>query len=68
MRNEKGPYAICGQRSPWSACAQAQAELGLRFPLTESGDNVVYVDEQKVPRLDCTDAHVDLDQRCPQIA
>ena len=40
MRNarthEKSPYAICGQRRPKSACAFAQADLGLRCPLTES--------------------------------
>ena len=35
---EKGPYAICGQRRPWSACAYAQADLGLRCPLTERTD------------------------------
>ena len=34
--------------------------LGLRCPLSESVDTVVYVDEQKMPRLDCTDAHADL--------
>ena len=44
---EKVPYAICGQRRPWSACAFAQADLGLRCPLKESMDTVVhvYVDE-----------------------
>ena len=42
--------------------------MGLRYPLTESADTVVYVDQQKMPRLDSTDAHADLDVRCPQIA
>ena len=28
-----GPYAICGTRRPRSACAFAQADLGLRFQL-----------------------------------
>ena len=27
---------MCGQRSPWSACAFAQSDQGLRYPLTES--------------------------------
>ena len=45
-----------------------QADLGLRCPLTESMDTVVYVDEQRMIRSDCTDAHADLDLRCPQIA
>ena len=31
-------------------------------------DTVVYVDEQKMPRLDCTDSHADLDLRCLHIA
>ena len=30
------------------------ADLGLRCPLTESIDTVVYVDEQKMPASDCT--------------
>ena len=34
--------------------------------LTESVDTVVYVDGQKMPRLDSTDAHADLDLSCPQ--
>ena len=29
---------------------------------------VVYVDEQKMPRLDCIGARADLDLRCPQNA
>ena len=36
--------------------------------LTESVITVVYVEEQIMPRLDCTDAHTDLDLRCLQIA
>ena len=32
----------------------------------QSVDTVVYVDEQKMPRLVCTDVHADLDLRCPQ--
>ena len=42
--HKKGPYALCGQRKPRSACAKAQADQGLRCPLTESMDTVVYVD------------------------
>ena len=59
--HEKSPYAVCGQHRPWSACAFMQAKQGLRFPLTESVDTVVNVNEQKMPRLDCTDADADLD-------
>ena len=46
--DEKIPYTTCGQRRPRSACAFAQAYLGLRYPLTESGHIVVYVDEQRI--------------------
>ena len=42
----------------------AQADPGLCCRLTESVHTVVYVDKQKVPRLDCTDAHADLDLHC----
>ena len=42
--------------------------MGLRCSLTESVDTVVYVDEQKMPGLGCTDAHDYLDLRCPQNA
>ena len=38
--------------------AQAQADQGLRCPDTESVDTEIYVDEEKVPRIDCTDAVV----------
>ena len=49
MRNaQKGP--LCNLRT-------TQADQGLRCPLTESVDTVVYADEQKMPRLDRTDAH-----------
>ena len=30
-------------------------------------DTVVSVNEQKMPKLDCTDAHSDLDLGCPQM-
>ena len=66
--HEKGPYPICGQRRPWSACAFAQADLGLRCPLTESMDIVVYVDKQRMSRPDCTDTHANLDLRCSIMA
>ena len=46
--HENGTYTICGQCRPRSACAIAQADLGLRCPLTESMDTIVYVDEQRV--------------------
>ena len=51
--HEKGPYAICGQRRPWSACANAQADQGLRCPLTKSMYVTVYVMEHRMSRLDC---------------
>ena len=51
-----------------SDCAFAQADLGLRCPLTESVDTVDTVDERWMPISDCADAHADLDLRCPQIA
>ena len=41
-----------------------QADLGLHCPLKESMDTVVYDDEQRMPRSDCMDAHVDLDLPC----
>ena len=42
--------------------------ISLCCPLTESADIVVYVDKQKMPRLDCKDAHADLDLHCLQNA
>ena len=65
--HEKGPYAVCGQSRPRSACAFAQAELGLRCPLIASMDTASYVDEQRMLRSDCTDVHADLDLRCSHI-
>ena len=57
-------YNLRTTRALISLCigAYAQADLGLRCPLTES------VDEQKMPRLDCTYAHAEMALRCPQIA
>ena len=43
-----------------------QADLGFRCLHTESLDTVVYVNGQKMPRLDCIDVHADLDLCCPQ--
>ena len=37
-----------------------------RCPPTESVDTVVYVDDQKKPRLFCTDVHADLGLRYQQ--
>ena len=49
-----------------------QADLGLHCLLTESKDTVVdsmetvvYVHEHRMLRLDCTDAHADLDITLP---
>ena len=36
--------------------------------LTESVDIVVYVNEQRMPRLAHTDGHADLNLHCPQIS
>ena len=63
LNNEKGPYVNCGQRRRWSASAHAQPDQGLRCPLTESMDAFVYVDKQRMSRLDCMDAHAHLDLR-----
>ena len=60
-------HAICEQCIPRSACAKAQADLGLHCPPTEAIDTVVYVDEQRMPRSDCMDEHTDLDLRCSYI-
>ena len=57
-------HAICGQRRPWLACAFTQANQGLHCPLSESMDIVVYVDEQRMSRSNCTDAHAHTDLRC----
>ena len=61
--HEKGLEAVCRQRRFRSACAYAQTDQGLRCPLTESMDTV-YVDEQRMCRSDCSDAHAHLDIRC----
>ena len=45
-----------------------QADLGLGCPLIESMGTVVYVDEKRMSRSDCTDAHADLDLRCLHMA
>ena len=58
QRSKKDPHAIHGQRRPLSACANAQANLGHRCPLTVSMDTVVCVDEQIMLRADCTKAYV----------
>ena len=65
MRNaRKGPLALCEQRRLRSACVFAQADLSLRCPLRESFDTVVYVDERRMLKSDCTDEHVDQDLYC----
>ena len=56
-------YAIIWvQRRPWSACANAQADLGLRCLLTESMDTVVCVNRE------CSDQTARMRMlSCPQI-
>ena len=67
MRNtQNGHDAICNQCRPRSACIYIQAGQGLHCPLTESMDTVVYVDEQRMLRSGCIDAHADLDCHCSQ--
>ena len=44
------------------------ADVGLHCPLMESVDIIVYVDKQKMPRLDCRDVHTDLDLHYLQTA
>ena len=51
--HEKGPYAICWQCRPRSACAFVQADLGLRCLLIESMDTVVYIYEHSMHRCAC---------------
>ena len=46
----------------------AQADLGFRCLLTESMDTVVYVDEQRMSRSDCTDAHAHPVFPCSHVA
>ena len=52
----KGP--LCSSCSPITF---VQADQGLRCLLTESLDIVVCVNEQRIPRSDCTDVHAHLD-------
>ena len=40
---------------------------GLRCPLIESMNTVVYVDEQRMSGSDCTDAHAHLALRCSHV-
>ena len=47
--------------------ADPDQPAGMRCPLTESLDTIVYVNEQRMSRPDWTDAHADLDLRCKQI-
>ena len=64
--HEKGLYAICSQQRLWSACAQV--DQGLCCPLTESMAILVYIDEQRVSRLDCTYVHLRLYLQCSHMA
>ena len=61
--------SLCNLRTTQALISlQRRADPDLRCPLTESGDTVVYVNEQIMPRLYCTGAHADLDLRRPQNA
>ena len=46
----------------------AQAELGLHCPLSASMDTVVYVEQQRMRRSDCTDPHADLGLQCSRMS
>ena len=61
--HENDTHIICGQCRPLSACPFAQADLDLRYQLEELMGTVVYIDEQRKPWSDCTDAHAYLDRR-----
>ena len=65
--HEKGPYALYGQHRPRSACAFAQADLGLRCLISESVDTIVYVDKQRMFGSDCMDARANLELRCSHL-
>ena len=49
MKEIYGPVSsgICGQRRPRSACASAQSDQGLHYPLSESLGTIEY--ESKGP-------------------
>ena len=47
---------ICGQRMPRSACASAQADQGLRCPLTESLGTLESINEEQMPGRDIAHA------------
>ena len=44
--------SICGQRRPRSACASAQADQDLRYPLTESLDAIECNNRKQTPGSD----------------
>ena len=44
------------------------ADQGLHCPHTESMDTVVYVEEERMSRSDCTDVHAHLDLPCLYMA
>ena len=48
--------------------AFVQAEQGHSCPLTELMNNVASVDEKRMSRSDCRDAHAHLDLRCLRMA
>ena len=47
---ENVSLGICGQRRPRSACASAQSDQGLHFPLTESLDTTDYMNDEQMLR------------------
>ena len=61
----KGP--LCYLRT-MQALISLCINLGLCCPILASVDTVLYISKQKMPRLDCTNTHADLDLHCPQIA
>ena len=52
ISGQKELWGVCGQRMPWSACASAQADPGLRCPLKGSSDIVDNIYEKQYMCLD----------------
>ena len=51
----------CGQQRPRSDCTDAQSDLGLLYPLTESLDAVAHIEVLQMPGSDCAASLSDLD-------
>ena len=67
QRKKRALMQFAGNAGP-DQHSNAQADQDLRCPFTVSIDNVVYVNEQRMTRSDCTDAHAHLDRHCSLMA